>query len=225
LTFEKTLIYGNPNIGVYVYTNELFSFIPKDAPEKLERIVASSLQVPVYRITLCQSPLIGVFSSGNSKGLILSKLVTDEELSLIKKLVKEEVNVMVIRNVKESAIGNLILANDKAAIISPLLPRTLCREIQDVLDVEVIIRAISGFPLVGSVAVVSNKGLLVNPLIKEEEIEELGDIFGVKADVGTVNRGNIFLRSGIVVNSKGGIVGSETTGPELMRLHQVFFGD
>jgi len=44
-----------------------------------------------------------------------------------------------------------------------------------------------------------------------------------KANVGTVNRGNIFVRSGIVANSKGALVGYETTGPELLRIQSALF--
>jgi len=223
LAFEKVAIYGNPNIGVYVFTNENFSFIPRDAPEKFENVVKKTLQVPVYRVTLGLSPLIGVFMSGNSNGIVLSKLITIEEISFLKKTLEDRINILVADDIKVSAVGNLILANDKAAIISPLIPSKLRAQIEEVLDVETIIRSVAKSPLVGSVAVVSNNGLLLNPLANEEEIEELSNIFGVRADVGTVNRGNIFLSSGIVVNTKGGIVGSETTGPELMRLHQIFF--
>ena len=44
MAFEKVAIYGNPNIGVYVFTNENFSFIPRDAPEKFENVVKKTLQ-------------------------------------------------------------------------------------------------------------------------------------------------------------------------------------
>lgn len=224
MAFEKIDIFGNPNIGVYVFTNERFSLIPRDAPEKFENTVSNILQIPIYRITIGLSPLIGVFISGNSNGIVISKLVSDEEIRLFKKILGDDINILIADNVKVSAIGNLILANDKAAIISPMIASKIHSLIQEILDVEIMVKTIAGSPLVGSVAVVTNKGLLLSPLAEEDEIEELSDFFGVKADVGTVNRGNIFLSSGIVVNSKGGIVGSETTGPELMRLHQVFFG-
>ncbi len=224
MAFEKIDIFGNPNIGVYVFTNERFSLIPRDAPEKFENTVSNILQIPIYRITIGLSPLIGVFISGNSNGIVISKLVSDEEIRLFKKILEDDINILIADNVKVSAIGNLILANDKAAIISPMIASKIHSLIQEILDVEIMVKTIAGSPLVGSVAVVTNKGLLLSPLAEEDEIEELSDFFGVKADVGTVNRGNIFLSSGIVVNSKGGIVGSETTGPELMRLHQVFFG-
>ena len=66
MAFEKADIFGNPNVGVYVFANERVSFIPRDAPEKFEEIVRNVLQVTVYRTTMGVSPLIGVFMSGNS---------------------------------------------------------------------------------------------------------------------------------------------------------------
>jgi len=223
LSVERTAIYGNPNVGVYVFTNERFSLVPKDIPEKFEKLVKETLKVSVYRTTLAESPLIGVFAAGNSNGIVLSKFVTDRELEVLKNIVGDELNIDVLRNIKESALGNLILTNDKAAIVSPLINKKSLKRIEDVLSVEVVQRDIAGSPLVSSVAVTSNKGAIVYPLVSENEIEELESILHVQVDVGTVNRGSIFLRSGMVVNTKGCIVGYDTTGPELLRIQKVFF--
>jgi len=112
---------------------------------------------------------------------------------------------------------------DHIAVISPLIERDFLKLIEDVLDVEVVVRSIGGSPLVGSIAYVTNRGLLVYPLVTDEELNELRDLFKLTVDVGTVNKGSIFLGTGLIANSKGAIVGYETTGPELLRIHQVFF--
>jgi len=39
--------------------------------------------------------------------------------------------------------------------------------------------------------------------------------------VGTVNRGISLIRSGIVANNKGAVVGDSTTGFEMMRITEV----
>lgn len=223
MSVEKLLVYGNPNIGVYVHANDKFALIPRDVPEKFQQAIGSALRTPVYRVTLSESPLIGVFAAGNSRGLILGRFVRESEVERLKELLGDEVEIAVLEDLKESAVGNLIIANDKAALVSNIIPRRELKTIEDVLGGEVVRGRIAGSALVGSMAVVSNRGMLVCPLASEEELRELSEIFHVKADVGTVNKGSIFIRSGLAVNDRGGVVGYDTTGPELMRIQQIFF--
>jgi len=223
LSVERTALFGNPNIGVYVFATESFSLIPRDSPEKFERVVEETLKVPVYRVSVSESSLIGVFVAGNSNGLVLSKFTTEYELETLKSMLGKDMNIKVLDDIKESALGNLVLVNDKAAIVSPLLDRKVLGTIEDVLGVEAVQREVAGSLLVSSVAITSNKGAMVYPMASEDEIKELSSILHVEVDVGTVNRGSIFLRSGMVVNTKGCVVGYDTTGPELLRIQKVFF--
>ncbi|RLE85539.1 MAG: translation initiation factor IF-6 [Thermoprotei archaeon] len=223
MSVERTALFGNPNIGVYVFATESFSLIPRDSPEKFERVVEETLKVPVYRVSVSESSLIGVFVAGNSNGLVLSKFTTEYELETLKSMLGKDMNIKVLDDIKESALGNLVLVNDKAAIVSPLLDRKVLGTIEDVLGVEAVQREVAGSLLVSSVAITSNKGAMVYPMASEDEIKELSSILHVEVDVGTVNRGSIFLRSGMVVNTKGCVVGYDTTGPELLRIQKVFF--
>ncbi|RLE73169.1 MAG: translation initiation factor IF-6 [Thermoprotei archaeon] len=223
MSVQKSLLYGNPNVGVYAFTNENITILPVDVPEKNVEEFAEALGTEVFLASICESPLLGVFIAGNSNGILLPRFSLEYEVEKIKEKVGDKVNVEVLSSLR-NALGNLILANDKVAIVSPLIEKEYLKMIEEVLDVEVVVRTIGGSPLVGSIASISNRGLLVYPLVTDEELEELRKLFNITVDVGTVNRGSIFLRAGLVVNSKGAIVGYETTGPELLRIHQVFFG-
>jgi translation initiation factor 6 len=128
-----------------------------------------------------------------------------------------DINVGIV-NDKVNALGNLILANDNGGIVSPSLSKKGIKDIEDILDIDVEKRKISGFKTVGSVGVATNKGALIHPLVKEKELEWIESVLKVEADIGTVNRGTGFVRTGIVANSKGVLVGEETTGPEIMRI-------
>ena len=90
--------------------------------------------------------------------------------------------------------------------------------IRDTLDVEVEKGTIANSPLVGAVAVATNRGLAAHPMASEEELIFLRELFKVPVDVSTVNCGSPYLRIGVVANSHGAVVGSETTGPEMARL-------
>jgi len=227
LGVEKLRIFGSSSIGAFIYANNSFALAPPSLPKKVYEALKEALEVPVLSREVYNSSLLGVFVTGNSHGLILPCYVSTREVEGLKRALKEatgedfEISRL---PVKETAVANLILSNDRAAVVSPLLSKEALKAVSDVLQVEVIQRGIAGFNLVGTVAVVSNKGLLVNPLASDEEVRELGEIFGVTADVGTVNMGSPLIRSGLVVNDKGALVGDDSTGPELMRIQQVFFG-
>jgi len=223
MSVQKSLLYGNPNIGVYSFTNENITILPIDVPDKNIEEFSETLGTEVFLASICESPLLGVFIAGNSNGILLPKLSLEHEIKKVEENLGDKLNVAVLPSLR-NALGNLILANDKMAIVSPLIEKEHLKLIEEVLDVEVIVRTIGDSPLVGSIASISNRGLLVYPLVTDEELEELRELFNITVDVGTVNRGSIFLSSGLVVNNKGAIVGYETTGPELLRIHQVFFG-
>ena len=159
--------------------------------------------------------------AGNNKGIILPYLVKDEELEILRKSIGDELNIGVLPS-KKTAVGNIILANDKAALVHPELDKKTLKFIEDVLDVPVEQGTIAGISTVGSVAVVTNKGMLVHPETSAEELKFLEELFKVRVDVGTVNFGVSFIKTGIVVNSYGALVGERTTGPEIMRIEQVF---
>ncbi len=222
MSVEKAFYYGSPSVGVYVVATEKYALLASEAPDKFEETLRAALGVEVIRVTLNGSQLVGVFAVANSHGVVVTGYADEEEVMRLRRALGGSVEVTVL-DVRESAVGNLILATDKAALVSPLLPRTSYKQIEDALDVEVVRGVVAGSPLVGSFAVATNRGVLVCPMASEDELDNLEQIFGVPADVGTVNRGSVFLRAGMVANSRGAVVGYDTTGPELLRIHRVLF--
>ena len=127
---------------------------------------------------------------------------------------------------KKTALGNLILANDKGAIVGGNLMKEIkiIKKIRDSLDVELVSGQIAGLPYVGSLAVATNKGVLAHPMLKYEEKQLLEDVLKTKVDVGTINGGIPFVNSGILANDKGVIIGSFTTGPEIIMISNILNG-
>jgi len=210
-------VFGTSSVGVFLATNNSVTFLPPDVPEKIDDLVRGTLRTSVARFTIAKSPLLGVFIVVNDNGVLLSPLALEDEVRLFKSL---GLNVEVL-NTKYTAVSNLILANNKTALVSPLLEPPLRKVVADVLGVEVIVDTVANNPLVGALAVLNSRGLLVAPEATDEDIKKLSEYFKVRVDVGTVNKGKSFLRGGIVVNDHGALVGDETAGPELMRITQV----
>ncbi|MCG2895452.1 MAG: translation initiation factor IF-6 [Vulcanisaeta sp.] len=211
-------MYGSSTIGVYIFTNNSVTVIPMDTPEKVINTIRDTLGTEVVRVTLAKSPLIGVFMVGNDNGVLVPSIVTEDE---IKELRRFDLNVAVIRT-RYTAIANLILTNNKKTVISPIIEREYVDLIRDVLGTEVIVDEICGTYLVGSIAVANSKGVLLSPDAKEDDVRKVREFFNVTVDVGTVNRGRSFIRGGLVINDRGGLVGSDTTGFEIVRIMQVF---
>ncbi len=210
------LEYYNVNIGVFSYSDEKISLIPPDFPVKVEYAYRSALNTEVYRATLVHTPLLGVFLAGNSNGVVIPYIASEREVRRLKEVFS---NLSILPS-KMTAVGNIILANDYAALVHPGISERDIEIIKKTLKVEVRKGRIAGIPTVGGVAVVTNRGMLVHPDASDEEIKFLEDFFSVEVDRGTVNGGNPYVKVGLVANSHGAIVGRDTTGIELAKIEQ-----
>ncbi|MDK6028525.1 translation initiation factor IF-6 [Ignisphaera sp. 4213-co] len=217
---ERTNYKGNPNIGVFVFATDKFVLIPSDSDEKFSKLVSKTLQVPVIRVSIADTSLLGIFIAGNNRGVLVPHIVKDWEFRILKNSI--DVNVEVVKT-RFTALGNVCLVNDKAALIHPEAYEELKKVVVDVLAVETVEKGIiAGFPTVGSIAFVNNIAGLVHPDANENELEYLSNTFQVPFDIGTVNFGVGFIKSGLVGNTKGILVGDRTTGPEILRISKVF---
>jgi len=116
---------------------------------------------------------------------------------------------------KRTAYGNMVLANDRGAIVDPRLKSSETKKISETLGVEVVRGEIAGLPYVGSLAVATNKGVLAHPLLKDSERKLLEDVLKVPVDVGTINCGIPYIGTGLIGNRYAVVAGSLTTGPEM----------
>lgn len=224
MSVEILHAFGNPNIGVFIAVSENWALLPISAPEKVEQALQRNLGVNAVRTTIGESSLLGILCVMNSNGIVIGNLVKSDELSRLRKALGDELVVEVLDEIKENAIGNLILTNDKVAIVSPLIPRLFQSKIADALDTEVVEMTLGGSSLVGALGVATNRGVLLSPALTDEEAEAVIKTLKVsKGGIGTVNRGNIFVKSGLVANSKGALVGYETTGIEVLRIQSSLF--
>lgn len=150
----------------------------------------------------------------NNNGMLLPSTASDEEIQILR---QSGLNVERLQS-KFTAIGNLILANDKGAIVSNLFDVEVHQSIRDVLDVPIQIMSIGGYVQVGSLVVTTNSGAIVHPNANDREIKSIAEVLQVEAEPATINGGSPFLSSGIIANFKSAIVGSLTTGPELIMI-------
>ena len=186
-------------------------------PENKAKELQEWLRAKVVRTTIGGSVLIGAMSCANSNGIILPHFVQEKEVQAIK--TASDMNLTVMKT-KRTAYGNLILANDRGAVVDPRLKTKDLKKIADTLGVEAVRGEIAGLPYVGSLATATNKGVLAHPLLKEEEQKVLADVLKVHVDVGTINCGIPYVSTGLIGNEWGAAAGFITTGPEMFIIGQ-----
>ena len=155
----------------------------------------------------------------NNKVILLSSFSSDEEIEVMRR--STGLNVERLSS-KFTAVGNLVLANDKGALVSPIFKGEVDKQIQDVLGVPAISSTVAGYYQIGSMIVATDAGAAVHPKASEEELATIADTLKVETEPVTVNGGMPFLSSGLLVNSKSVIVGSLTSGPELIMISRAF---
>lgn len=212
---------GSPNVGVYALATNNYVIVPPQTTDGKVKMFRECLRGEVVRSTVGGTRLIGVLGVGNSNGVVLPHFAADEEMNAIKDAL--HVNVERVEG-RVTAFGNLVLVNDRGGIVSGILAeeKDVLRRVGEVLGVELVVGEVAGLPYVGAAAVATNRGVLVHPLLSEGERGLLEDVLKVRVDVGTVNGGCPTVASGVLANDYGAVIGSLTTGPEIMMVSNVF---
>jgi len=212
-------VYRGPNLGVYISVNDNMVLVPMGYAKSKAEKLAKYLDVDILYTSIANTRLIGILSVMNNNGILLPKTAYIDEYDLLKKETNLEVGVL---DSKFTALGNVICANDKGAVVSPWLSKNDCQTIKDVLKVEVIQKRIAGFNQTGVVLVANNTGAAIHPEADEEDMKTFANLLGVKIEQSSINNGIPYVSSGILANNHALVVGSLTTGPEIMMLTRAF---
>ena len=215
---QKTSLNGNINLGLYAYANDEYCLVGVDMQQERIELLEKVLKVPVHKVSIAGTSLLGVFLAGNKNCLLVPKITFDHELQTLKKLgIKYH-----IIDTKMTALGNNILCNDKGALINPDFNKTEEQEIKDALKVQVKKSKIANLPIVGAVAAFNKKGILLHRDAEDFEIDFVENTLGLKVTLGTVNFGSPYIKSGVIVNSNGFLIGEVSGGPEIQNADHAF---
>ncbi len=212
-------LYKSPNVGIFAKSNDSIVLLPYGYAETKSKKLIDYLQVEPVFVSIAGNRLIGPMVVLNNKGMILPSLASDDEITYLKQMTGLNIGRL---ESKHTAVGNLISANDHGAIVSPLFKGEFDKQIEDILGTSVHTMAVADFNQTGSMIVSNNHGAAIHPKASEKEIETVSSILKVDVEPLTINGGIPYLSSGIICNSKSMIVGSLTTGPELIMLSRGF---
>ena len=212
---HKYDVYRSPNVGLFSRTNNDTLLLPFGFAETKAKKLKEYLDVEkIIHVSIAGTRLIGPMTVMNNNGILLPYTVSDDEIRILK---QTGLNVDRLKS-KFTAVGNLISANDKGALVSNLFKGEADQNIKDILGVPLQTFSIGGYVQVGSMIVATNAGAIVHPLANDSEISRISEILQVEAEPATVNGGSPFLSSGIIANFSSVIVGNLTTGPELIMI-------
>jgi len=215
LVIHKYDVYRSPNVGLFVRTNNDTLLLPFGFAETKAKKLKEYLDVEkIIHVSIAGTRLIGPMTVMNNNGILLPSTVSDDEIRILK---QTGLNVDRLKS-KFTAVGNLISANDKGALVSNLFKGEADQNIKDILGVPLQTFSIGGYVQVGSMIVATNAGAIVHPTANDSEISRISEILQVEAEPATVNGGSPFLSSGIIANFSSVIVGNLTTGPELIMI-------
>ena len=216
----KLNFHGNPNIGLYGLATDNFCLMGRGLSKKTIEIIKKVLNVPVFQINLYGTELVGIFAIANSKAVLLPDIIKKLELRELKKELKKlEIKVQTIKT-EYTSFGNNVLLNDKAGIISSVYPKAITDKIAKLFEVKVRQMDLAGLHIPGSLGAITNKGGLFGINLSEKDIDKVEDLFGFEIGLGTVNMGNPLVRSGIIANSNGLIMGGMSSGYEIIRMDE-----
>ena len=212
-------IYRGPNIGIFINVNDKFVFITNGFAKTKAENLAQYLQTECITTPVANTRLLGVLMVLNNHGILLPRTSSPEEIANLRK--HTDLNVKIL-DTKYNALGNLICVNDKGGIVSPVIEKEYIKEIEDVLDIEVMQKKVAGYYQVGAVMQANNLGGIIHPEADEEDIKKFSNILGINIEPSTINGGTPFVSSGMLVNNNAIVVGNLTNGPEIMMLTRAF---
>ncbi|NQU78817.1 translation initiation factor IF-6 [Candidatus Woesearchaeota archaeon] len=212
----KTNFNGNPNIGLYGFCNDKFCLLGIEVPAKEAKEVEKALHVPVHQLNICGTSLLGVFIAGNNHKILVPEIAFDYELAILDKL---GIEYEVIKT-RLTALGNNLLCNDKGCLASQEFSADQKKRIRQALNVSLKPGTIADLDTVGSLGVLNSSGCAVHRDITDEEIQKIEDLLGVKCISSTVNMGSPYIRSGVLCNNNGFIIGDLSGGPEIVNIEE-----
>ncbi|VVB99825.1 Translation initiation factor 6 [uncultured archaeon] len=213
MSSSKTSNFGNPHIGLFAKASEKLVAADISASPKF-LLALESLGVPVEKVTISNSGLVGVYAAMNSNGVVLPPSADPKEFAVFKKY---GLNVAKVP-ARFCAVGNNIAANDFGAVCNPEMGPIELKKVSDCLGVEAVAMRVAGYATTGACVAATNKGFAAHNRTPAEELKELQSVLKVPGENCTVNTGVAFVSLGAVANSHGALFGEACTGFEVGRV-------
>ncbi len=215
MAIELLALKQDSNIGLKCYVNEKIAIVPNYTREKDIKLIKEILQVEVIKGSIMGTDLLGVFIIGKNKNILVPSLTLDKE---VENLEKQGLKVKKIDEEK-TCFGNNVLFYKNNALIAEGMSQEFKEEIKR-LKYNIINAKFENIETPASFTI-SRKNKVLTALIGDD-LEILEETIKVKTEQATVNNGSPHLKSGILLNNKGILMGTQSTGIELTNIDSFF---
>lgn len=205
---------NNPNIGLYMFTNDKFCLIGQELDEQKQKEIENVLKVPVYHVNILSTNLVGVFVAGNNEILLTPQLNKDEFEKLEEITKKHNTKLITLTN-KLNTIGNNICVGDEEIIISDEYSEKFISNLKKETTLNVFTLSHKEYQSTGAICKFQNGKYFISQELEESDVKEFLDKI---AGVGTINAGSNFIASGVIGNKFGLLLGSMSTTVEIQNI-------
>ncbi|NCO84716.1 MAG: hypothetical protein COW47_00105 [Candidatus Huberarchaeum crystalense] len=206
-------------IGLFLFATDNYCLAPFNIKPFEIRMIETALNIKTIKAKIYNSSFLGLFCAGNSKKLLISDVITADELQDLKNQLKT-IEIGLFKS-KNNIIGNLVIVNDNGLVIDSSLEKAEIQTIEKFFEMTALVLFPKKDILLGSEIVATNKVCFVSRNFNKDERARIEKHLKVPVFEVSVNFGQTALHSGIVANSSGLVVGNQTSAPELTTLYQI----
>ena len=219
MRIDKRSLNASPFVGVFGILSDKIMLIPVNVSQKEEKGLSDLTGTEVFKASIASSPLLGVLGLAVNDRIALSGIALESEASALREL---GLKVLLLEGV--TALGNLACFTEKAGIVSPVLSGEQASQLESFFGVKAVGARVAGTDLVGASVVATRKGFVVHPQATAPEFTALKKTLGIEGKLTTANYGDRFVGNSLLANSCSVVAGLNTTGHELIRIEEAFYG-
>ena len=220
MTLLQRDLFNSPYAGVFGATNDLLTFIPPGIPSDDMEAISEALGTRIEVVTIGGSSVLGNLIAMNSKGILVSNLITTMESDKIEAIASDIGLNFGVLSERSNAIGNNFLINDRGGFCNERLTSRSKTSAEEVLEIKIESRSLNRMDTLGMIGCVTNKGGLCHPEISDEEKGIMEKVLEVPVMEGTVNFGMPLVGAGVISSTNGAVCGRQSTGVELGRVEE-----
>jgi len=220
MTLLQRDLFNSPYSGVFCATNDLLTFIPPGIPSDDMEAISEALGTRIEVVTIGGSSVLGTLIAMNSKGILVSNLITTMESDKIEAIASDIGLNFGVLSERSNAIGNNFLINDRGGFCNERLTPRSKKSAEEILEIKIESRSFNRMDTLGMIGCVTNKGGLCHPEISDEEKEVMEKVLEVPVMEGTVNFGMPLVGAGVISSTNGAVCGRQSTGVELGRVEE-----
>ena len=220
MTLLQRDLFNSPYSGVFCATNDLLTFIPPGIPSDDMEAISEALGTRIEVVTIGGSSVLGTLIAMNSKGILVSNLITTMESDKIEAIASDIGLNFGVLSERSNAIGNNFLINDRGGFCNERLTNRSKTSAEEILEIKIESRSLNRMDTLGMIGCVTNKGGLCHPEISDEEKGIMEKVLEIPVMEGTVNFGMPLVGAGVISSTNGAVCGRQSTGVELGRVEE-----